>query len=323
MAGQVKKVAYETVSTKFDACVAQVVKDGKIIIYKDKQPFMYFYGYNSLRELIASKNDQIKDLKTEVITSKNQAEAFKAEVEECKSVNSVRVVEAGTKQGEAGGVRIVEASTKKDLPGGGVRVMEASTKQESAGGVRVINNGSGANEALANITYGNNMGLEEDNIPVQKPSLTIGQETLIQFKNILGFFDNIENDDLIRLVGDVTIMKLKKDERIFLQGETSEEIFFIISGRVNVTISNVQQDELKTVATLEKGAVFGEMAFITKEPRSAGTMSASNNTNILKFRIDDECDPSDEGTLRRIFQNFAIILSQRVDKHNKKTDKKK
>ena len=65
---------------------------------------------------------------------------------------------------------------------------------------------------------------------------------------------------------------------IFLEGEESHEMFVIQQGEVVVTKSSGKEELV--LATLTKGAFFGEMALLESLPRSA-TARAKGSTRLL------------------------------------------
>lgn len=75
---------------------------------------------------------------------------------------------------------------------------------------------------------------------------------------------------------------VKANDTIFAEGECGKEIFLILSGQVRV-IGNVDLDNDKHVhpgfSDLGAGEVFGELAVLDGEPRSA-TVSATMNSEL-------------------------------------------
>ncbi|MEQ1771001.1 MAG: cyclic nucleotide-binding domain-containing protein [Devosia sp.] len=63
-------------------------------------------------------------------------------------------------------------------------------------------------------------------------------------------------------------------EIIFKQGDAGDEFFIVRSGKVSVRLGN------RTLDTLGEGEVFGEMALIDREPRSA-TMVAETDCVVV------------------------------------------
>ncbi len=66
----------------------------------------------------------------------------------------------------------------------------------------------------------------------------------------------------------------KQGEVIFHEGDPASVLYVIKSGRVDVTSGN------RLLATLTENGIFGEMALIDKEPRSA-TVTAATDVEIV------------------------------------------
>ncbi len=67
-------------------------------------------------------------------------------------------------------------------------------------------------------------------------------------------------------------------ETICKEGEKGEGMYVIQSGKIQITKKSAEGD--LTIATLEDGEIFGEMALFDRLPRSA-TATASGNTRVL------------------------------------------
>jgi CRP-like cAMP-binding protein len=74
------------------------------------------------------------------------------------------------------------------------------------------------------------------------------------------------------------------NEIIFCEFEPGNEFYFIQSGQVKIVkiINNTE----KTLDILEAGEIFGEMAILEEEPRSASVI-AINNVKLFKFHRDN------------------------------------
>ncbi|NOQ31080.1 MAG: cyclic nucleotide-binding domain-containing protein [Helicobacteraceae bacterium] len=146
--------------------------------------------------------------------------------------------------------------------------------------------------------------------PKTKSVLNEAQLTLIKVKNRLQFFDSINDEALASICANVRILKVKKGETVFDINDDGEEIYFIIKGSVNVVMNK------KIIVTLHIKDVFGEMAYITKQPRSASVISNDNATALLRFNIKAKAEVGEEDIYTQIFKNFANILSDRLVKAN-------
>jgi CRP-like cAMP-binding protein len=69
------------------------------------------------------------------------------------------------------------------------------------------------------------------------------------------------------------------DETIFREGDRGEEMYVIIQGQVEIR-KTTSSKSTKTLITLKKGDIFGEMALIENKPRSAAAVSVES-TQVL------------------------------------------
>lgn len=67
---------------------------------------------------------------------------------------------------------------------------------------------------------------------------------------------------------DIEARFFKADDVVFREGDEAKELFVIKSGQVRVQIGN------RTVTELAADSIFGEMALIDSEPRSATARAA-------------------------------------------------
>jgi HEAT repeat protein len=94
-----------------------------------------------------------------------------------------------------------------------------------------------------------------------------------------GIFAEIPDRTLAELAGLCEEVQVSADETIFQKGEIGKSLFVIASGRVRV------HDGDQTLEYLTDGQVFGEMALLDPEPRSA-SITATEHTQLL--RLDQE-----------------------------------
>jgi len=94
---------------------------------------------------------------------------------------------------------------------------------------------------------------------------------------------------------------------IFCEFEPGYEFYFIQKGRVK--ISKIINDREKTVDVLGPGDVFGEMAILEEEPRSA-TIIAIDHVRVLKFHRDN-FDVLLQGNPQLAYK-LLLIFSKRI-----------
>ena len=69
---------------------------------------------------------------------------------------------------------------------------------------------------------------------------------------------------------DIDAQQVKTGSVIFREGEAADRLFVIKSGEVRIQIGN------RTIAELSAGDIFGEMALIDNEPRSATAVAMTD-----------------------------------------------
>jgi len=117
----------------------------------------------------------------------------------------------------------------------------------------------------------------------------------------------------VALLGLIT--EYKENEYIIKKGEQGNEMYLILEGNVEVMIQ--QKDKL--VKNLQRGDVFGEMAYITEEARSADVI-AKGPVEVLKIN-EKSLDSVKERYPQigaKIFYNMSRILSERLNETTKK-----
>lgn len=84
---------------------------------------------------------------------------------------------------------------------------------------------------------------------------------------------NLDRLMLRRLRGCLTRSVYKRGDVVFSQGSASDGAFFVASGRVEVMIDLPGTERKRKVQSLTSGSVFGEMALIDPNPRSASIIA--------------------------------------------------
>jgi len=148
-------------------------------------------------------------------------------------------------------------------------------------------------------------------------SITQGEQILLKIKSKFKFLSGLKNGEVLQVVTDVKLLSYKPKEIIFDQGEDSDNVYFIIDGKVGISVS-VETDSIKqrtakrvNVAVLPKLSIFGEMGPITNERRSARATSIST-CSILAFKIRDNENESTLRAFNKLKQNFIKILAEKL-----------
>lgn len=69
---------------------------------------------------------------------------------------------------------------------------------------------------------------------------------------------------------------------IFREGDEAHELFVVKNGEVRIQLGN------RTINELSAGSIFGEMALIDNEPRSA-TVIAVSDVEVVPFQKSNSC----------------------------------
>jgi len=124
--------------------------------------------------------------------------------------------------------------------------------------------------------------------------------------------------------GEVLIRDIyEKDKVIFREGQDSSDAFIIESGKV--AVYKLAEGKQVRLATLEKGAMFGEMAAITGEKRTA-TMIALEQSVIVRItrtHVQQKiaaCDPFIKALIHILINNLSRV-NERYAVQNKMADK--
>ena len=109
----------------------------------------------------------------------------------------------------------------------------------------------------------------------------------------LDFFENFSKIELQRvLVNNSQIIYFEKGDVILKKGEISSANFIILSGSVLIVT------DYKIITTMTEGMFFGEISFLTKEPRIANALA---NMECIIMKIDDT-----------LMENLHITIREKI-----------
>lgn len=107
----------------------------------------------------------------------------------------------------------------------------------------------------------------------------------------------------------------KAGEKVFSQGDQADELYFILSGEVEVV--RHENSRAQPIATLKKNDVFGEMGLLLKSPRTADVV-AKDSVRVYKLHRKN----FEELILRfpHLQEQVEKLASDRIDDLSSKTD---
>jgi CRP/FNR family transcriptional regulator, cyclic AMP receptor protein len=89
---------------------------------------------------------------------------------------------------------------------------------------------------------------------------------------------------MLELAHNLCRIKLRPGETIIWEGGLNDDVYILIEGKLEVFVT--QNQGLKQVGSIKLGEVFGEMAFFTREPRTA-TVRAAEPTECFVLKDSD------------------------------------
>lgn len=117
---------------------------------------------------------------------------------------------------------------------------------------------------------------------------------------------DLEPADATRLLNACTVLSCNDGDRVVGKGDIGNELYVILSGMVQV------QDEGVKLATLEQGAIFGEMSFIASEKRSADIYAVADSELLVlsQDRVRNLMDQMPEVAARLLFNLSCILITR-------------
>ncbi len=124
-------------------------------------------------------------------------------------------------------------------------------------------------------------------------------------------FKYLTYKELVKIINITKMETAEKGTKIIKEGETGEDLFIILSGKVKV-----QKGE-KKIVELKNGDHFGEMALVDKAPRSADVTTLTD-TKLLKMSRTDffEIIRKESQLASKLLWSFVQVLSERLRKTN-------
>ena len=133
----------------------------------------------------------------------------------------------------------------------------------------------------------------------------IGTVEKVLFLKSIDRFSQISGEDLSQIALITDEVQFEDGDEIFHQGDGGQTLFFIIEGKVRIHANGVADD----LAVLSERAVFGEMALLDSEPRSA---SATALTDVVCLKIERDDFNEILAEKSEIAQGIIKVLTRRL-----------
>ncbi|MBN1897562.1 MAG: cyclic nucleotide-binding domain-containing protein [Spirochaetes bacterium] len=130
-----------------------------------------------------------------------------------------------------------------------------------------------------------------------------------------GIFTDLEKKELEMVSQLCQVKEFEENTEIFHEGDTGQELFILIEGRVVIEIHLKLKSEKAAVHTVDKGHVFGEVALVDGGPRSASATTVKPSRLLVLNKTDlDKLIETNPRIGYIILRNFSKILCGRIRK---------
>jgi uncharacterized protein YjbI with pentapeptide repeats len=145
--------------------------------------------------------------------------------------------------------------------------------------------------------------------------MQLTKEIFTRLKENVVFFKNFNDGELLGVLKSTQQEVFKDAEIVFKEGTRGDKMYIIISGKIKISryLGNKQEEVL---ATLESGALFGEMGPIDQSPRSARA-TAAGDTVLLSLR-ESLLRENNLGLAYKLYKNFSVMLAERLRATNQR-----
>ena len=137
----------------------------------------------------------------------------------------------------------------------------------------------------------------------------------IKFLKTVPFFNELLDRQLKAVSSILFECRYEIDELIFEEGQPGAALFLILDG--SVAIEMRRENHATTLAILERGAFFGEMALLDEAPRSANARSLERTHTLALYRNDlSQLIQRDPQTACQIYRALARMVGDRLRSTN-------
>ncbi|MEK6716695.1 MAG: cyclic nucleotide-binding domain-containing protein, partial [candidate division NC10 bacterium] len=103
-------------------------------------------------------------------------------------------------------------------------------------------------------------------------------EQLVRLLRSMPLFEGVPKASLARIAGELRRRRLSKGATVFTQGDPAREFCLLTSGQLEVTVQG-GDPESPPVGLIEAPSWFGELAILTRQPRTA-TLTALTESEV-------------------------------------------
>lgn len=149
-------------------------------------------------------------------------------------------------------------------------------------------------------------GVVQDMAAVMMDSM---RDTYAMLARRMELFRELSPEDVAMLFARGMTVEYERGQIIFEKGQPGREMFVILGGAVEI------YDGDRVIAILERGDMFGEMALVSREPRSA-SVRAAITTSLLALNNDLVKATMPPKVAVQLLTNIVVTLSARLRQAN-------
>ena len=134
----------------------------------------------------------------------------------------------------------------------------------------------------------------------------------------LPLFAGVSEADIAGIARLATVIDYPPGGTIFVEGEPGDALYAVLRGQVDMRCRDRWGHE-QTLATLEPGAILGEIALLTDEPRAATAVTVAETTVLrLTHETFMALLQQRHGAAHRILYNLARGVASRLGEVNRR-----
>lgn len=151
--------------------------------------------------------------------------------------------------------------------------------------------------------------------PLNRDKISREMSMLLAVRKKIHFFDALSDEEIVALTKKSEFIRPSKGTHLFEQGDFGKEIYYIVNGKVDIYGYNEQikgDDPFSHLSTLHEGMVFGEIAAITGETRTARATVASDDAFILSITMHTELSCANTLAFVKMYKNVIASLAAKL-----------
>ncbi len=155
--------------------------------------------------------------------------------------------------------------------------------------------------------------LEKESTVLEFPGDNLIEGVPVEFLMNVMLFENFSSGEIRQVVSLCRITTLARGSQIFSKGDSSESLYVVLAGDVEVVLPELPVEE-SSVVNLNPGGVFGESTFFSETSHTMSASCASDSVTLLSLdRVAfNEIFATNHAVALRLVNNVARILAARL-----------